>query len=125
MHVLPAVMWAGMLVYTLRAALAWRQDPVAMRGLVRLYANAAVWLFAVVVLTGVVIALVLVPLGSLLSTGYGIMVIVKAALVAAVAVMAIAGRAWLRQAIRPGTGRPGPPGWSATGWPRCWPPPPC
>jgi copper transport protein len=94
-HVLPAVMWAGMLVYTLRAALAWRQDPVAMRGLVRLYANAAVWLFAVVVLTGVVIALVLVPLGSLLSTAYGIMVIVKAVLVAFVAGAAIAGRAWL------------------------------
>ena len=67
-HVLPAVMWAGMLVYTLRAALAWRQDPAAVRGLVRLYANAAVWLFAVVVLTGVVSALVLVPLGSLLTT---------------------------------------------------------
>ena len=96
-HVLPAVMWAGMLAYTLRAALAWRQDPVAVRGLVRLYANAAVWLFAVVVATGVVSALVLVPLGSLLTTAYGIMVIVKAALVAAVAVMAIAGRAWLRR----------------------------
>jgi copper transport protein len=94
-HVLPAVLWAGMLVYTLRAAVAWREDPAAMRGLVRLYANAAVWLFAVVVLTGVVSALVLVPLGSLLSTGYGIMVIVKAVLVAAVAVAAIAGRAWL------------------------------
>ncbi len=94
-HVLPALMWAGMLVYTLRAALAWRHDPPAMRGLVRLYANAAVWLFAVVVLTGVVTALVLVPLGSLLSTGYGIMVIIKAVLVAAVAAAAIAGRAWL------------------------------
>jgi copper transport protein len=97
-HVLPAVMWAGMLVYTLRAAIAWREDPVARRGLVRLYANAAVWLFAVVVLTGVVSALVLVPLGSLLSTGYGIMVIVKAVLVAAVAVAAVAGRAWLGRA---------------------------
>jgi copper transport protein len=97
-HVLPAVMWAGMLVYTLRAAIAWREDPVAMRGLVRLYANAAVWLFAVVVLTGVVSALVLVPLGSLLSTGYGIMVIVKAVLVAFVAGAAIAGRAWLGRA---------------------------
>jgi copper transport protein len=94
-HVLPAVLWAGMLVYTLRTAVAWREDPAAVRGLVRLYANAAVWLFAVVVLTGVVSALVLVPLGSLLSTGYGIMVIVKAVLVAAVAVAAIAGRAWL------------------------------
>jgi copper transport protein len=97
-HVLPAVMWAGMLVYTLRTAVAWRQDPVAMRGLVRLYANAAVWLFAVVVLTGVVSALVLVPLGSLLTTAYGIMVIVKAVLVAAVAAAAIAGRAWLGRA---------------------------
>ena len=109
-HVLPALMWAGMLVYTLRAALAWRQDPAAMRGLVRLYASAAVWLFAVVVLTGVVSALVLVPLGSLLTTGYGIMVIVKAVLVAAVAAAAIAGRGWLGRtvAIR-GDGSPGPP----------------
>jgi putative copper export protein len=47
------------------------------------------------VLTGVVSALVLVPLGSFLTTAYGIMVIVKAALVAVVGVMAIAGRAWL------------------------------
>ncbi len=97
-HVLPALMWAGMLLYTLRAALAWRQDPAAMRGLIRLHANAAVWLFAVVVLTGVVTALVLVPLGSFLSTAYGIMVIIKAVLVAAVAVAAIAGRSWLGRA---------------------------
>ncbi len=94
-HVLPAVMWAGMLLYTLRAAVAWRHDPVAMRGLVRLYANAALWLFAVVVATGVVTALVLVPLHDLLSTAYGIVVIVKAALVATVAGLAIAGRVWL------------------------------
>jgi copper transport protein len=106
-HVLPAVMWAGMLVYTLRAALAWRQDPVAMRGLVRLYANAAVWLFAVVVLTGVVSALVLVPLGSFLSTAYGIMIIVKAVLVALVAGAAIAGRAWLSRAAPVREARPG------------------
>ena len=118
-----------------------------MRGLVRLYANAAVWLFAVVVLTGVVTALVLVPLGSLLSTGYGIMVIVKAVLVAIVAGAAIAGRAWLGRVPEPtprnppsplraeglaalGVSRrtrprPGRPGWSVTGWPRCWPRPPC
>jgi copper transport protein len=106
-HVLPAVMWAGMLAYTLRAALAWRQDPAAMRGLIRLYANAAVWLFAVVAATGVVSALVLVPLGSLLTTAYGIMVIVKAALVAVVGVMAIAGRAWLGRVPARGDDPPG------------------
>src|ERR1700722_2631886 len=104
-HVLPA----GMLLYTLRAAIAWREDPVAVRGLVRLYANAAVWLFAVVVLTGVVSALVLIPLGSLLTTAYGIMVIVKAVLVAAVAAAAIAGRAWLGRAVPvQGDDLPGP-----------------
>ncbi len=112
-HVLPALMWAGMLAYTLRAALAWRHDPPAMRGLVRLYANAAVWLFAVVVLTGVVTALVLVPLGSLLSTAYGIMVIIKAVLVAVVAVAAIAGRAWLGRV--PETGGAGPAGGAGLG----------
>jgi copper transport protein len=94
-HVLPAVMWAGMLLYTLRAAVAWRRDPVAMRGLIRLYANAAFWLFAVVVITGVVTVLVLVPLHDLFSTAYGIVVIVKAALVSTVAGLAIGGRAWL------------------------------
>jgi copper transport protein len=103
-HLTPAVMWAGMLLYTLRAAVAWRHDPVAMRGLVRLYANAAVWLFAVVVLTGVVTVLVVVPLGSLLSTAYGIVVIVKAALVAVVAGLAIAGRVWLGHEPSPDAG---------------------
>src|SRR5580658_4486042 len=94
-HVLPAVMWAGMLLYTLRAAVAWRRDPAAVRGLIRLYANAAFWLVAVVVITGVVTVLVLVPLHDLFSTAYGIVVILKAALVAMVAGLAISGRVWL------------------------------
>jgi copper transport protein len=94
-HLLPAVMWGGMLLYTLRAAVAWRHDPAAMRGLVRLYANAALWLFAVVAATGVVTVLVLVPLHDLLSTTYGIVLVVKAVLVALVAGLATAGRAWL------------------------------
>jgi copper transport protein len=107
-HVLPAVMWAGMLLYTLRAAVAWRRDPVAMRGLIRLYANAAFWLVAVVVLTGVITVLVVIPLHDLFSTAYGIVVIVKAALVSMVAGLAIGGRVWLGHPDRgvPG-GRPG------------------
>jgi len=103
-HLLPAVLWAGMLFYTVRAALAWRHDPVAMRGLVRLYGTAAAWLFTLIVATGVVTALVLVPLGSLLTTGYGIIVILKAVLVAVVAGLAIAGRAWLGRAAAAGSG---------------------
>jgi len=40
-HLLPAVIWAGMLLYVLQAAIAWRADPVAMQGLIKLYGNAA------------------------------------------------------------------------------------
>jgi copper transport protein len=98
------VLWVGMLAYTLRAAVAWRADPPAMRSLVRLYANAAAWLFAVVVITGLASALLLVPLGSLLTTSYGIFLIVKAALVAVVAVLAIAGRAALNREAATGAG---------------------
>jgi copper transport protein len=103
-HLLPAVLWAGMLLYTLRTATAWRADPVAVRGIVRLYANLAAWLFAVVVITGVFSALLLVPVSSLLTTSYGRILVVKAALVAVTAGLAVAGRVWLRRVRPPGSG---------------------
>ncbi len=103
-HLVPAAMWAGMLVYVLRAAISWREHPSEMRGLVRLYATAAAWLFAVVVVTGVISALVLVPVRSLLTTTYGRVLIVKAALVAVAACLAVAGRVWLRRPPEPGAG---------------------
>ena len=105
-HLLAAALWTGMLLYVLRAAIAWRADPHAVWGLMRLYARAAAWLFAVVVVTGVVSALVLVPLGSLLTTGYGRVLVVKAGLVAAAATLALAGRMRLRRRPQPGAGPP-------------------
>jgi copper transport protein len=103
-HVFPAVLWAGMLVYAIRAALAWRGDPVAAHGIIRLYSTAAAWLFTVVVVTGVISALILVPLGSLLNTAYGRFLIAKAAAVCVAAGLAMAGRAWLRRHPGPGAG---------------------
>jgi copper transport protein len=100
-HLLPAAMWAGMLCYTVRAAVAWRSDPTAVRRLVRWYSLAAAWLFTIVAVTGVVTALVLVPVGSLLTTTYGRVLIVKAALVAVAASLAVAGRIWLHRAPGP------------------------
>jgi copper transport protein len=103
-HLLPAVLWAGMLLYVLRAAIAWRDYPDEMRALVRLYAAAAAWLFAFLVITGVISALVLVPLHSLLTTTYGRVLIVKAALVAVAGGLAVAGRVWLRRRPDRGVG---------------------
>jgi copper transport protein len=100
-HLLPAVLWAGMLAYTLRAAIAWRADPAAMRGLIKLYGNAAAWLFGTVVVTGALSAVLLVPLGSILTTDYGRFLIVKASLVVVVAGLAIAGRAALYRQTQP------------------------
>ena len=103
-HLVPAVLWAGMLVYVLRAAISWRDHPEEMRGLIRLYAAAAAWLFALLVTTGLISALVLVPLHSLLTTAYGIVLILKAALVVAAVCFAVAGRVWLRRRPDRGAG---------------------
>lgn len=103
-HLLPAVVWAGMLAYIVRAALAWRADPAAMQALIRLYGNAAAWLFGTVIVTGVLSAVLLVPLGSVLTTDYGRFLIVKSALVVVVAGLAIAGRAALHRRTESGAG---------------------
>jgi copper transport protein len=105
-HLTPAVLWAGMLFYALRAGIAWRGNPVAAQGIIRLYATAAAWLFTLVLITGVISALVLVPLSSLVSTTYGLFLIAKAAIVCAAVGLAIAGRAWLRSRPEAGGGPP-------------------
>jgi copper transport protein len=103
-HLFPAVLWAGMLAYAVRAGLAWREHPAAAQGIIRLYATAAAWLFALVLITGLISALVLVPVSSLLTTTYGRFLIAKAVIVCVAAGLAMAGRAWLRRAARPGAG---------------------
>ncbi len=100
-HLLAVTLWAGMLLYVVRAGIAWRACPAAARALVRLYSRAAAWLFALVVATGLVSALVLVPLGSLFTTGYGWVLVVKVVLVATAAALALAGRRRLRQRPAP------------------------
>jgi copper transport protein len=103
-HLFPALLWAGMLFYALRAAYAWRDYPVAAQGIVRLYATAAAWLFAVVLATGVISAVVLVPPGSLVTTAYGLFLLAKALIVIFAAGLALAGRQWLRRHPQPGAG---------------------
>jgi len=103
-HLLAAALWAGMLLYVVRAGLAWRASPAAVHGLVRAYARVAAWLFGLVVATGVIEALLLIPLSDLFSTGYGRVLVIKAALVVTAAALAVAGRLWLRRRPTPGAG---------------------
>jgi copper transport protein len=103
-HVAPALLWAGLLAYALRTAVAWRRDPAAAQGIIRLYATAAAWLFALVLVSGVISALVLVPIGSFLTTAYGLFLISKAAVVCVAAGLALGGRQWLSRRSAVGAG---------------------
>lgn len=103
-HVAPALLWAGLLAYAVRTARQWRHYPEAAQGIIRLYATAAAWLFFLVLVTGVISALVLVPIGSLLTTAYGLFLIAKAAVVCVAVVLALAGRRWLARRSVVGAG---------------------
>jgi copper transport protein len=103
-HVTPALLWAGLLAYSVRTARQWRHHPAAAQGIIRLYATAAAWLFFLVLVTGIISAVVLVPVGSLLTTAYGLFLLAKAAVVCTAAGLALAGRRWLRRRSVAGTG---------------------
>lgn len=103
-HVTPAVLWAGLLAYALRTGIEWRHHPAAVRGIIRLYATAAAWLFAMVLISGIISAVLLVPIGSVLTTAYGLFLVAKILVVGAAAGFAVAGRRWLGRDPVPGVG---------------------
>ncbi len=96
-HMVGAALWVGALLHIARAAVRWRARPPAVRWILIAYARMAAWVFAVVVITGTVMALLLVPLQALTSTTYGKTLLVKLALVAAATGLALAGRWALRR----------------------------
>jgi copper transport protein len=103
-HVTPAVLWAGLLAYALRTGIAWRHHPAAVQGIIGLYATAAAWLFVLVLVSGIISAVVLVPLGSVLTTAYGLFLVAKVVVVGAAAGFAVASRLWLRRQPAEGAG---------------------
>ena len=103
-HVTPAVLWAGLLAYALRTGIEWRHHPAAMRGIIRLYATAAAWLFVIVAVSGIISAVLLVPIGSVLTTAYGLFLVAKVLVVACAAGFAVAGRRWLQREPGPEVG---------------------
>lgn len=102
-HLTAAALWAGTLLHVLRTLAAWRGEQSPSRTLLLAYARLAAWLFTAVVVSGLISTLLLVPLGDLATTTYGQVLLIKIALVAVVAGLALAARRRLR---RTGTGSP-------------------
>jgi copper transport protein len=91
-HLAAAATWVGALVATTLAVLAWRHQPAALRWVMTGYMRLAAWTFTVVVGTGVVSALLLLPLSQVFSTDYGRVLLIKLALVAGATALALTGR---------------------------------
>ncbi|NEE09552.1 copper resistance protein CopC [Streptomyces sp. SID7499] len=111
-HLTAAALWAGALLHVLRTLAVWRGERFPVRALLLSYARLAAWLFGAVVVTGLVSALLLVPLDDLATTTYGQVLLVKIALVAVVAGLALAAR---RRLCRAGTHSPQRPARAETG----------
>ncbi|MGH4016111.1 MAG: copper resistance protein CopC [Pseudonocardiaceae bacterium] len=99
-HLIAVAVWVGALLHVARAALAWRQEPPAVRWVLAGYVRLALWVFVVAVGTGIVTALVLVPLSAVLITAYGRVLLIKLALVAVAAGLALSARSTLRRRDR-------------------------
>ncbi|WP_421111130.1 CopD family protein [Streptomyces sp. NEAU-S77] len=84
----------------------WRAEPAAARALFLCYARLAAWLFGAVAVTGLISALLLVPLDDIATTSYGQVLLAKLILVLAVGALALAARRRLRS---PKTGVSAPP----------------
>lgn len=98
-HLAAAGVWTGALLHTGRVARRWRATPSAVREALFGYARIAAWLFVLVALTGLTMALLLVQPSALTGTSYGRALLVKLALVLLVAGLALTGR-WALRAHR-------------------------
>ncbi|MEU0467062.1 copper resistance protein CopC [Amycolatopsis sp. NPDC006131] len=99
-HLLAVTVWAGALVQVARVAVSWRHRRPAVRWVLTGYLRLAVWVFGIVVASGFLSAVVLVPVPTLLTSTYGRVLLVKLALVTVVTGLAIAARLAVRRAER-------------------------
>lgn len=91
-HLCVVAVWVGGLVQVLRTAAVWRSDRRLVWLLIWDYSRWALWVFLVVVATGVTASLIVTPIGSIPSTTYGRVLLVKVALVVGAATIAYTAR---------------------------------
>lgn len=103
-HLTAAALWVGTLLLAARHAVTQlRTGKPAWLG-VASYARLAAWLLALVLISGILSALVVLPLSNL-DSRYGITLLIKLGLVAATLAAAITGRMRLTHKVRTGRGR--------------------
>ena len=109
-HLVSASVWIGGLVHVVRAGRLWRGQERAVgstRLLVVDYSRLALILVLVVVVTGVLQTVILLPdLAALVDTTYGVLLLAKVALVVLVLGLAVLARRRLQRSIRTLTGAP-------------------
>ena len=102
-HLAAAAVWLGALVHIVRVALAWRGTSFATWVAVGAYARLAIALFVLVVLTGTLSALLLLPtLDDWTGTTYGQVLLVKLAVFAAAVGAAVLARRRHRRVVDDG-----------------------
>lgn len=102
LHLLAAAIWVGALGQTVRAVIAGRGSPGRSWAALAAYARLAGWVFGAVVVTGACSALLLVPWSDWTTTPYGRVLLLKLALVALAATLAVLGRRAVRRASTSG-----------------------
>jgi copper transport protein len=98
-HLAAASVWVGALLHVVRAALAWRGELPAVRWVLFGYLRLAAWMFVIVIGTGTITALVLVPPSAVLTSTYGQVLLIKLALVALAAGLALTARRTLGHSL--------------------------
>ena len=99
-HLLVAALWVGVLIHIVRAVLRWRGEPRQRVALFRRYAGFAFAGYLIVVATGILAAILVLPsVGALASTDYGKILLLKTAAVVLLTIFALAARRGLQLPI--------------------------
>ncbi len=96
-HLAAAAIWVGALIPVVRHVRAARVAGGNARAVIVGYARLGAWSFAIVVVTGTLASLIVVPLAALTTTTYGWTLLIKLGLVAIVAVLALISHLQLRR----------------------------
>ncbi|QJY47834.1 copper resistance protein CopC/CopD [Pseudonocardia broussonetiae] len=110
-HLLAAALWVGALAHVLRVAVRWRGRSGWTRLLMADYGRLAVWSVMLVIVTGIVQSILLVPdLAELFGTGYGRVLLAKLAVVTVVIGCAVLARRRIHRGLRTGPAQRKPVG---------------